>query len=35
MPVTEYGPWEIQLISEQGAAASMWGYVDQFEADED
>jgi hypothetical protein len=35
MPVTKYGPWEIQLISEQGVAAPMWGYADQFEADED
>jgi hypothetical protein len=35
MPVTEYGPLEIQLISEQGLAAPMWGYADQFEADED
>jgi hypothetical protein len=34
MPVTEYGPWEIQL-SEQGVVAPMWGYADQFEADED
>lgn len=35
MPVTEYGPWEIELISEQGIAATMWGYADQFEADAD
>ena len=34
MPVTEYGPWEIQLISEQGVVAPMWGYANQFEADE-
>ena len=33
MPATVYGPWEIQLISEQAVAASMWGYADQFEAD--
>jgi hypothetical protein len=35
MPATVYGPWEIQLISEQAVAASMWGYADQFEADQD
>lgn len=35
MPATVYGPWEIQLISERGAAATMWGYADQFEADRD
>lgn len=35
MPATVYGPWEIELISEQGAAATMWGYADQFEADRD
>lgn len=35
MPATKYGPWKIQLISEQGVAAPMWGYADQFEADED
>jgi hypothetical protein len=35
MPATGYGPWEIELISEQGAAATMWGYADQFEADRD
>lgn len=34
MPATVYGPWEIQLISEQGGAATMWGYADQFEADQ-
>jgi hypothetical protein len=34
MPVTEYGPLEIQLVSEQGVVAPMWGYSDQFEADE-
>ena len=34
MPVTEYGPWEIQLVSQQGVVAPMWGYADQFEADE-
>jgi hypothetical protein len=33
MPATVYGPWEIQLISERGAAATMWGYAYQFEAD--
>ena len=33
MPATAYGPWEIQLISERGAAATMGGYADQFEAD--
>ena len=33
MAATVYGPWEIQLISEQDAAATMWGYADQFEAD--
>jgi hypothetical protein len=35
MPATVYGPWEIQLISEQAAVAPMWGYADQFEADQD
>jgi hypothetical protein len=35
MPATVYGPWEIQLISEQAAAGPMWGYADQFEADRD
>ena len=35
MPATVYGPWEIQLISGQGAAATMWGYADQFEGDQD
>lgn len=35
MPVTKYGPWEVQLISEQDIAATMWGYADQFEADTD
>ena len=35
MPVTKYGPLELKLISEQGVAALMWGYADQFEADED
>ena len=35
MPATIYGPLEIQLISERGAAATMWGYADQFEADRD
>jgi hypothetical protein len=35
MPATVYGPWEIQLISEQAVAASLWGYADQFEADQD
>jgi len=35
MPVTKYGPWEIQLIAEQDLAAPMWGYADQFEADEE
>jgi len=35
MPATVYGPWEIQLISEQAAADPMWGYADQFEADRD
>lgn len=35
MPVTKYGPLQIQLISEQGIAATMWGYADQFEADTD
>jgi hypothetical protein len=35
MPATVYGPWKIQLISEQGAAATMWGYADQFEAEQD
>lgn len=35
IPATVYGPWEIQLISEQAAAASMWGYANQFEADRD
>ena len=34
MPATAYGPLEIQLFSEQGAA-TMWGYADQFEADRD
>lgn len=34
MPATVYGPWEIQLVSEQ-AAAPMWGYADQFEAEGD
>lgn len=34
MPATVYGPWEIQLISEQAVAASMWGYANQFEADQ-
>jgi hypothetical protein len=35
MPVTKYGPWEIQLIAEHDLAAPMWGYADQFEADEE
>jgi hypothetical protein len=35
MPATVYGPWEIQLISEQPMAAPMWAYADQFEADRD
>jgi len=35
MPATAYGPWEIELISEQPVAASMWSYADQFEADHD
>jgi hypothetical protein len=35
MPATVYGPLKIQLISEQGAAATMWGYSDQFEAEQD
>ena len=35
MPATVYGPWEIQLISDQAAAAPMWGYADQFDADPD
>jgi hypothetical protein len=35
IPATIYGPWEIQLIWEQAAAAHMWGYADQFEADRD
>ena len=34
MPATVYGPWEIELISEQ-TAAPMWGYADQFEPDQD
>ena len=34
MPGTVYGPWEIQLIAEREAAATMWGYADQFEADQ-
>jgi hypothetical protein len=34
MPVTVYGPWEIQLISEQ-TTAPMWGYADQFEVEGD
>ncbi|HEY8670038.1 MAG TPA: hypothetical protein VIL63_04290 [Terriglobales bacterium] len=34
MPATAYGPWEIELISEQPAAASLWGYADEFEADQ-
>ena len=33
MPATVYGPWEIQLISKQAAAAPMRAYADQFEAD--
>jgi hypothetical protein len=35
MPATFYGPWEIELISDQGVAAPMWGYADQFVADRD
>jgi hypothetical protein len=35
VPATKYGPWEIQLILEQGVSAPMWGYADQFEADDD
>jgi len=35
MPATAYGPWEIELISEQAMAASMWGYADQFEVELD
>jgi hypothetical protein len=35
MSATKYGPWEIQLTLEQGVTAPMWGYADQFEADED
>jgi hypothetical protein len=35
MPATVHGPWKIQLISEQGAATTMWGYADQFEAEQD
>jgi hypothetical protein len=35
MPATVYGPWEIQLISEQRATTPMWSYADQFEADRD
>jgi hypothetical protein len=35
MPATVYGPWEIELISDQGVAAPMWGYADQFVADRD
>jgi hypothetical protein len=35
MPATVYGPWQIQLISEQAVAAPMWAYADQFEADRD
>lgn len=34
MPATVYGPWEIELISEQ-AATVMWGYADQFEVADD
>lgn len=32
MPVTVYGPWEIQLISERAMVGPMWGYADQFDA---
>jgi len=35
MPLAEYGPWQIQLISERAPAAPMWGYADQFEAETD
>jgi hypothetical protein len=35
MPATAYGPWEIQLFSEQAVASLKWGYADQFEADRD
>lgn len=35
MPATVYGPWEIQLMSDQAVAGSMWGYADQFEAGPD
>jgi hypothetical protein len=34
-PVTEYGPWEIELTSSEGVASKWWGYADQFEHDED
>jgi hypothetical protein len=35
LPVSKYGPWQIELIPERGAAVPMWGYADQFDADED
>ena len=32
---TKYGPWQIELISDEGLASRWWGYADQFEPDED
>jgi len=32
---TKYGPWTIELISDEGLASRWWGYADQFEPDED
>jgi hypothetical protein len=35
IPGTKYGPWQIELISNEGVASRWWGYADQFEPDED
>jgi hypothetical protein len=34
IPGTKYGPWQIELISDEGLASRWWGYADQFEPDE-
>jgi hypothetical protein len=33
--VTKYGPWKIELISDEGLASRWWAYADQFEPDKD
>jgi hypothetical protein len=34
IPGMKYGPWPIELISDEGLASRWWGYAEHFERDE-